>query len=300
MMRFMRSQKKISQEKAELARGSSLLVPVWDTIELKKISTYPSSTGQVVLMGGTEENRLEIEKYFPKIYLLNINCEDTIQTISEKLNNASEIKHIIWILPDQKPINMEDEALIDGQESGIILIFRTIKALLNLGYGTKVLFWSVIATQVQSIYKDEKLNPIHSSVIGLIGSMAKEYPIWKVGFTDLELGCKLPLDDIFKLFEESNGDVLAFRGGLWHRQSLIPVSYPAIRETRYREGGVYVVIGGAGGIGEAWSEYMISTYRAKIIWLGRRAIDKSVQTKIEKLGAMLHGIFQLTQGIKRR
>ena len=52
----------------------------------------------------------------------------------------------------------------------------------------------------------------------------------------------------------------------------------------YKSGGVYVVIGGAGGIGEAWSEYMIRTYQAQIIWIGRREKNQAIQAKIDRLG----------------
>ena len=54
----------------------------------------------------------------------------------------------------------------------------------------------------------------------------------------------------------------------------------------YRRGGVYVVIGGAGGIGTAWSEYMIRTYGAHIIWIGRRQMDAAIEAKIDSLSRL--------------
>jgi polyketide synthase PksM len=49
---------------------------------------------------------------------------------------------------------------------------------------------------------------------------------------------------------------------------------------------VYVVIGGAGGIGEVWSEYMVRTYGAHIVWIGRRARDEAIDAKLERLAAL--------------
>ena len=54
----------------------------------------------------------------------------------------------------------------------------------------------------------------------------------------------------------------------------------------YRHGGVYVVIGGAGGIGTAWSEHMIRAYGAHIIWIGRRQMDAAIAAKIEALARL--------------
>lgn len=56
--------------------------------------------------------------------------------------------------------------------------------------------------------------------------------------------------------------------------------------TKYKHGGVYVVIGGAGGIGEAWSEYMIRTYQAQIVWIGRRKKDAAIQSKLDRLARL--------------
>ena len=54
----------------------------------------------------------------------------------------------------------------------------------------------------------------------------------------------------------------------------------------YKSRGVYVVIGGAGGIGGVWSEYMIRTYQAQIIWIGRREKDAAIQEKLDSLATI--------------
>ncbi|HBV95838.1 MAG TPA: hypothetical protein DEF36_02135, partial [Desulfotomaculum sp.] len=46
------------------------------------------------------------------------------------------------------------------------------------------------------------------------------------------------------------------------------------------------VIGGAGGLGEAWSEYMIRTYKAQIIWIGRRQKDSAIQARLDRLAGL--------------
>ena len=51
-------------------------------------------------------------------------------------------------------------------------------------------------------------------------------------------------------------------------------------------GGVYVVIGGAGGVGEVWSEYMLRTYGAHIVWINRRPKDQVVQAKLDRLAGL--------------
>ena len=76
--------------------------------------------------------------------------------------------------------------------------------------------------------------------------------------------------------------------GNWYRHRLIETQIDAIQDqTAYRQGGVYVVLGGAGGLGRAWSEYVIRQYGAQVIWLGRRAIDsdiKAAQAALSEFG----------------
>ena len=59
-------------------------------------------------------------------------------------------------------------------------------------------------------------------------------------------------------------------------------------DQRYRRQGVYVVIGGAGGIGEVWSRFMIETYEARIVWIGRRPQDAAIHAKLEALATLGH------------
>ena len=79
----------------------------------------------------------------------------------------------------------------------------------------------------------------------------------------------------------------AIVGGEWFRQELVPVrEWPLDRSNLYRTGGVYVVIGGAGGIGKAWSRFMIATYGAHLVWIGRRAEDETIRADLDALGGI--------------
>lgn len=270
----------------ELPAGKIILTPVWDTQVIKKLEPVPLSTDNIVIAGKPGDKRRAIKKYYPGAQTLEIDKGDCIDTISRKVEKCGKIDHIIYIAPQYELKDIKDEILIDDQEQGVILLYRMIKALLALGYGAKNLGWSVITVGMQSIRHDEKANPVHSSIIGLIGAAAKEYPNWKIRFVDLEKGCEWPIEEIFSLPWDSNGDQIVYREGEWYSRRLIPVNYPGKSGKLYRKGGVYVVIGGAGGIGGVWSEHMIRNYGAKIFWIGRRNKDHAIQEKLERLGKL--------------
>ena len=168
---------------------------------------------------------------------------------------------------------MRDE-LVDSREQDILQLFRAIKALLQRGYGYRPMGVTLITTRAVPVHGEPVINPLHAAMHGLVGSMAGEYPNWRVRCIDLDDGTTLPsAPEWFGLPPDPRGDVWAWRNrrtGPWYRQRLVPVDLPDAHPTHYRPGGVYVVIGGAGGIGEVWSEYMMRTYGARIVWINRR------------------------------
>ncbi|GBF33017.1 malonyl CoA-acyl carrier protein transacylase [Desulfocucumis palustris] len=266
--------------------GTTMLIPVWDSISVGKVQTFPFYTDQVVIVGGDEDNRIAIQKHFPEARVLEIGIGNTIEEIVQNLKGHGPIDHVLWIAPHNPLDPLTGDALIEGQKQGVLLVFKMIKALLGLGYGAKNLGWTVITMQTQPIHKKDSVNPTHASLYGLLGSMSKEYPNWKVRLVDLEADCDWPIDDIFTLPPEPQGNALVYRGQEWHRQRLIPFQCSPAAGKLCRTGGVYVVIGGAGGIGEVWSEYMIRTYQARIIWIGRRQKNAAIQAKLDRLAGL--------------
>jgi len=80
---------------------------------------------------------------------------------------------------------------------------------------------------------------------------------------------------------------LAHRHGEWFQQSLARLTaIPARRACAYKERGVYVVIGGAGGVGAVWSRYMVEHYQAQLIWLGRQPLNAAIEDKRHALGRL--------------
>jgi acyl transferase domain-containing protein/thioesterase domain-containing protein/aryl carrier-like protein len=266
------------------------LAPVWDAVPLVKGPLFPPQADRIVICGGTKEHRDVIYRLYPHTVSLDITANASVDKILNQLAAVAPIKHILWIAPDTALKSGAEEALILGQAEGVILIFRMIKALLRLGYETAALSWTVLTTQAQPIAENDLANPTQASIHGLIGSMAKEYPNWRVRLVDLPAKASTAehwqLSDILVLPADPLGNAWVGRDGEWYRQKLVSCHCPPVGRTLYKRGGVYVVIGGAGGIGEVWSEYMIRTYQARIVWIGRRSKDEAIQSKIDRLAGL--------------
>jgi high-affinity nickel-transport protein len=67
------------------------------------------------------------------------------------------------------------------------------------------------------------LRPLIVGMVhGLAGSMAKEYPHWRVRLLDLEAGVEAPPRESFALPFAGSGDPLACRDGTWFERTLVP------------------------------------------------------------------------------
>jgi hypothetical protein len=70
---------------------------------------------------------------------LEISTDDTADTLIYKLRALGEAYHIIWIAQEDKLSSYTEDVLEDRQSKGVIQVFRLIKALLQLGYGSRKL-----------------------------------------------------------------------------------------------------------------------------------------------------------------
>jgi acyl transferase domain-containing protein/non-ribosomal peptide synthetase component F/SAM-dependent methyltransferase len=267
--------------------GTVMLAPVWDTVVLPQGPPFPDVTARPVIAGGDQTQRNALHSRFPAAHFLGIQPRDTVDLIAGYLEKAGSLDHIIYIASESVERSVVDSALIQAHNQDVFRMWRLIKAVLSMGYGSKELGWTVITTQAQSVRNGDFSNPAHAALQGLAGSMAKEYPNWKVRLFDLEAGCQWPFEEFLAVPAEPRGNPWVYRAREWYRSSLAPVEPSRNDRTSwFKTGGVYVVIGGAGGIGTAWSEYMIRTCQARIIWIGRREKGPWLQAQLEKLAGL--------------
>ncbi|HET8888130.1 MAG TPA: type I polyketide synthase, partial [Candidatus Angelobacter sp.] len=262
------------------------LLPRWDAVMPERGSQWPSTGSRVLLVGGTFEQKQTIRARYPNVKAVNSGADDLIDSDVERVHTEGAIEHVMWLVPASEAVDVTDDRLIHEQSQGVLSGLRLIKTLLRLGYETKNLGWTIVTHQTQAIRRDELIQPSHASVHGLVGSLAKEYPHWKIRLVDVPSTREWPLDQVLDLPADGRGDALAYRSGEWYRQQLVPCRLPASPDMSCRRGGVYVVIGGAGGIGEVFSEHLIRNYQAQLEWIGRRELDAEIQAKLDRLSTL--------------
>lgn len=275
----------VAVDRSEEASATVILAPVWNPLHRNEALVSEPPQGRVLLIGGSQEQRNALGAIHGDCVEIESDAGRSIDQWSRLLADAGPLEQLVWIAPEP-PTSLDGEAILAAQSLGLLCLMRVFKALLQLDYRNRPLAWTIITMQSQSAYAADQVLPAHAGIHGFVGSLAKEYPAWRIRLLDLAHESAGPVSELLRLPFDPQGNALAWRTGQWFRQTLIPVDALPKTVTAYRMHGVYLVIGGAGGLGEAWSRWMIEHYQARIIWIGRRAEDDAIRAKRDALARL--------------
>ncbi|AOJ03978.1 polyketide synthase [Burkholderia mayonis] len=258
-----------SHEAPRLATpGEHLLAPQWLACAANA-ATHAPHAARLTVLGGTPAQRAALAATRP-----------ALRAIDDLAELDAHVEHLVWLPPASADprAQLTRCAGLDG--------FRLVKRLLALGVGDRAFELTVLTVRAWTMPGDAPAFPAHADLAGLCGSLANEYPHWRVRLLDLSDADALPAD--WRTQDtESGHPLLLHRHGQWFARRLVPLSaLPARTEPPYRPGGVYVAIGGAGGIGRVWTEHAIRACGAQIVWIGRRPLDAQIDAHCDTLAAL--------------
>lgn len=161
------------------AEDVSMLTPVWDPLFPDFNELSPESATRLLVVGCEDHELALISETYPNAVLFNAQFTDSIADMAGKLRTFGTPSYIVWFAAPSSFSAVADEAIITDEQKVVHYFFRMIKALLSEGYGHQPIGWTILTRQGQNINKDEKADPVHASLHGLIGSMAKEHPEWR-------------------------------------------------------------------------------------------------------------------------
>ncbi|MGP3781339.1 hypothetical protein ACTWKC_13810 [Bacillus sp. 4A_MP3] len=127
-----------------------------------------------------------MKEMYSDVRFPDITSLDSAEQMAETLKAQGSFQHMIWAAPDHPIPSVYDADTAEGQEHGVMQLFRLIKALLFLNFDTEQLSLTICTFQAQPIHEHDEVNPSHASIHGLAGSLAKEYTNWSIRLLDLE------------------------------------------------------------------------------------------------------------------
>ncbi|WOO37929.1 SDR family NAD(P)-dependent oxidoreductase [Anaerocolumna sp. AGMB13020] len=272
-----------------------------------------------VLLG--EKNNKIAEDYWEVKY-------DASEALGEIIKKINERKLIYFLGGIQlKPLKADDlEAVRESQEKGVISLFRLIKALESSKYSKQTVDLKILTNNIYPVNNSPVILPAASSIHGFVKSLAKEYTKYRITTIDIDLLTSRETDKkevlseinanpdkltsenltvnslteenlatvLLPIFSEAfnpNGETVVFREGERYERRIEPLQIPLVTQSVLKEKGVYVILGGAGGIGLILSRYLSKTVKAKLFLIGRSVLSengKNTIREIESLGGTVH------------
>jgi acyl transferase domain-containing protein/acyl carrier protein len=167
-----------------------------------------------------------------------------------------------------------EDGPLASQEQGVHALFHLGRALL------KTLPDQSITLKVVSVEAfvlgGEHCVPWSASSHGLASVLCREHPSIRLSSIDLDRDAMRDPAHAAGIIAAEIGPLAVYRAGQRHVRRIAPLSLPA-SDAGFRKGGVYLIAGGAGGIGLALSRALARRFHARIVWTGRREIDADIE-----------------------
>jgi natural product biosynthesis luciferase-like monooxygenase protein len=184
----------------------------------------------------------------------------------------------------------DEVARVDhAQKHGTMALVRLVQALDRLGWMEPPQAIRIMTAGAHAVF-DEPVAPYAASLSGLSGSLAKEYPRLDIACLDVNPREfeKVSMVRQFAHFiatepAQRSSQKIALRNGRRFRLRLRLAEMPPNEKSRFRQGGVYLILGGAGSVGFHLSLYLARKFGAKLLWVGRRPLDSEIEEHTEQI-----------------
>jgi len=256
--------------------GCCLIIHRENSFRLEKRIGEIEEGSVSVLLGDRTERRGERE------WAVDVDNPADIAGVIRGLAGVNRVYFLAALVGEQQ-YSLEPSLIEKEQKYTVLSWFRCLKALIDHGYDQEAMDVVVVTQDSQALPWQQEVNVGGGGLSGLTQSLAKEYPHWKVRCIDLSRsdleGSRDPqwiVDYLCREPASITGFPIAYRDGVRYENQIRPLFPPKAGPGMFKNGGVYIIIGGAGGLGRVTTEYLVDRYQAHVVWTGRRKIDEEI------------------------
>ncbi|WP_434151550.1 SDR family NAD(P)-dependent oxidoreductase [Methylocaldum gracile subsp. desertum] len=188
--------------------------------------------------------------------------------------------------PHHDPVTAE--TVIAGQQSGVLALFSLVKALDEHGWMQRSFALKIITEKTHAVRPGEALDPRHAGLSGMTMSLSKEYPAVDITCIDILRSADsqyIDSADMDILLKEtgSAGHPVCIRNGTRYFRRLLPLRPSAEEVFPCRTDGVYLILGGTGGIGLETAVYLAERVGARLVLVGRSTLTESKKRQLRRI-----------------
>ncbi len=174
-------------------------------------------------------------------------------------------------------------AIADAEKAGVVRLLALSRYLIAAGQPRRL---RVLTRGAQAVGPDDRVLPGYAAMSGFARTLAREHPALDPVVVDLpttgaesRYAARRHLNMLLAEPGMPDNVDLAYRAGHRFARRFAMLALPDVGG-RLRQRGVYLVIGGAGGIGRALSLDLARRHGVRLAWVGRRAADDDIAVAI--------------------
>ncbi|MDH2134234.1 SDR family NAD(P)-dependent oxidoreductase [Sphingobium yanoikuyae] len=232
---------------------SMLLAPVWERLQ----DTLPQADSKSVLLVRWENQEFLFRGGEGSYRTVSLPARSSVEEITQRLRRETIDSGLAYY----------------SGGSGTLAFYRFVRALDEMGLADQALALRVLL--------DDGVED--AGVEGFAGVLAKERPHWQVHIAVSPIKRLSDFDGLIRAPAAALGEAVYWRNCAWYRRALIPVEHglgphlPPDDTDR-----VYIVIGGGGGVGTAWSKH-VACRGAQLAWVGRRPLNAEIEAALAEV-----------------
>ena len=248
-----------------------------------------ASTSIVTVRAGGRYERVDDHEY-----VINpAQREDYVRLFEDLGDRARETLSIahLWNVGGRSGVERSSD---HHQTLGFYSLLYLVQAL-DAGSANQPVELLVVSNGMQQVLDDDVVEPAKSTSLGPVRVIPREFPHIRCRSVDLDIdqnqndspvGSKT-LGQIVSEFSADDCPTrsVAYRKGLRYVQSFDRLWPDGRSEPRLRQGGIYLITGGLGGLGLAIAEYLADRFQAKLVLVGRGEASNDVREKLRSIEA---------------
>ncbi|MDP4180286.1 MAG: SDR family NAD(P)-dependent oxidoreductase, partial [Bacillota bacterium] len=254
--------------------GNILIVYPQDEFALKKQLTDCHKQEKVFSIILGEQTRQLSESDW------EINIKEPL-AIDSCMSSMGEVQSVYFLGGTSvQPSDILNLELIDQSvERYLLSLLRLVKSLNDRGYSAKHLNIKIVTHNVYRITGNDGINPLGAALNGMAKSIAMEYGRWRMCCIDTDYSGASNEEltgQVRGVMDEpwnNKGEIVALRNEQRYERKINPVLLPPIEDNPFRSCGVYLIIGGGGGIGLELGRYLATEVQARLVLVGRSEPD---------------------------
>ncbi|HEX5748118.1 MAG TPA: SDR family NAD(P)-dependent oxidoreductase [Archangium sp.] len=200
-------------------------------------------------------------------------------------------------------VSLGEAELANSQRKGIHALFHLVKALHRYGFESEPLELRVLVNDVEGASASTAVGS--SSLVGFVGSLAKEHPAWSVVCADVPWAELVEPEERAERLQsfldepaDPQGALTRLSGRLRLRRAWRMLDIPG-GEARCGYGTTFL-LGGAGGLGLAFAEHLARQGPARIALVGRSEPNARAKSTFERLRGQGHTVLYLRADARDR